>query len=65
MKARIYKVKNQQRKFGSAQDYIALVESDGTRRLFTQHVWDDAAIRAKANPEDFKRPGIWAKIFGK
>ena len=64
MKARFFRVKNRDRKFGSVQDYFALI-IDGKRYLLTEDQLSVSEVRAKQNPEDFKRPGFFSKIFGK
>jgi hypothetical protein len=45
------KVENQDRRFGSAREYI-LIQHRGKSLLFTEHQVRMARARAKANPED-------------
>ena len=70
MTSRIYedeKVRNKDRKFGSALDYypVSIIDPQGRRRKahFTAHQIEEAIERAKVNPEDFPLT-IWEKVKG-
>jgi hypothetical protein len=71
MKSKIYlteKVKNKDRRFGSALEYITawVVYPDGTEKpaLFTMSPINEAIDRADDNPEDIpERRSLLSKLF--
>ena len=59
------KVDNKDRRFGAALEYYPVMIVTGLRRqpaLFTPAQISEALARAKANPEDMPKPGIWERI---
>ena len=68
VKGRLIEVENTERKFGSAESYIAVQveDADGTNErciLFTQDEINKAQERANKNPEDLTKKGFFTKLF--
>lgn len=68
VKGRLIEVENKDRKFGSAESYIAVQveDADGTNErciLFTQDEINKAYERAKKNPEDLTEKGFFTNLF--
>jgi hypothetical protein len=68
VKGRLISVENKDRKFGSANVYIAIQveDADGSNErciLFTDAEIAKAEERANKNPEDLTKKGFFTKLF--